>query len=1710
MIKYLRLILLFICGAFAFPAQAQIFGNEWINYNQTYYKFKIYGDSLYRIPIASLYALGMPNNVLGENLQLFRDGQEVPIFVSTNGALSGADYVEFYGTKANGKVEESLYKDVNWQLNPNQNSISDTAYYFITYNNLNNNKRFTLLNNNLANPPLKETYFWDKFQKQYREAFSGGPSYIGQFSNPVLYQYSSQFEFGEGFSKKFTTTKDSIVFTCLFPYTVAGGPFATVKTTVVGNSYLTDHWLKLHVNGNEIADEVFGTFDFKRINKSFPMSYIGAQNKMSFRYTPYNVNQNYPDRIGVSWIEFRYPRLFNFNNVSSFYFELDPKPSDYYLEITNFNTNNVSPRLYDFTDQKYMIGDIATPGIVKFLIPASNVVKSLLLQSNAAAVYGSVKGLQNVSFKNYTLAANQGDYILLSHSKYMDDGNGNNYLNDYKNYRNSVSGGSYNAIVADVNDVYNEFGYGYNLSTVGLKNILHYAAKSPNWTFPPKHIFIVGKGIPYSDYNTYNVAPYSNYPYYVIPSFGQPCSDLLLTDFDMTNKPQISIGRLPVMNASEVKDYLQKVKEHEEVVNNINDQVSDSTLWKKRVLHLAGTKDAQEQGAIVSYLNTQSNIISSPYFGADVTLLKKGTTQVVESANSKIVDDMINSGVSLIQFFGHSSSTTIDYNLDFPETYKNYKKYQVFMANGCSAGDMFILQSGKSLGERFVLIPNKGSIAFIASDNTGYTNFLSQYTDSLYHRFSKTMYGATLGEQIKENVRSMMGVPSLLANGAFRTHTEQIGLNGDPATMMYNFQKPDYAIEEKGVVFKQLNLTTSVDSLDIDILVHNLGKYTTDSLELFVTRTLPNAVVEPVLTKKYAGLANTDTVKIRIPTYGDLALGVNTLDVTIDYGSVIDETSELNNNIKRIFAIYNDDLVPVYPYNLSIVTNQGVTLKGSTLNSFAPSRKYLIQIDTTKKFDSPLLLTNSIESMGGVIKWQPNFTMKDSTVYYWRTAMDTLYGNHFHRWSNSSFIFINQGMIGWNQSHFYQMMEDNYSGVYLDSVSRLIKFENLNKKLQVQTICAKGPAPYDYGSFDYLAKINGSTIYTWGCINPGKPVANLQFVIIDSLSGEPMINTKDLITGKGKYGSIPPCRYPAGDPFFEFEIDNVVNRNNVIAFFDSIPDGHYMLLRNRLCIGAACGAKNTKFIKHWMDDTLINGSNISLYHKLKSVGFTQIDSFTKNRPFSFFMKKGDPNSIVQNVGLDSTVKLIADYDFKSYLFSGKISTNKIGPAKNWTQFFRKGKSLDATPGDTVSVEIVGIDNNQVETLISTVQGDTSLAFIDANQYPYLKLRMNTLDNNFATVEQIKYWRVHYQPYAEAALNANRLFEFKDTIGQGQTQSLRLAIENLTDIPMDSMLVKFKVIDKNKNITTIASKRFKPLPILDTIHVDLDFNSNNFSGDNILFVEANPDGDQLEQFHPNNLGYKSFYVVPDNKNPVIDVTFDGVHIFDEDIVSAKPSINITLKDENKYLALDDTSLVSVYIKYPGENQNVEHYVPFDGNILKFIPAVSTENGTKNKASVEYKPNFTVDGNDYVLTVKAKDKSGNVSGNNAYKVRFRVINKPSISSLINYPNPFTTSTQFIFTITGSQLPSNLKIQILSPTGKVVREILKSELGNLHIGRNITEFKWKGDDQYGQLLGNGVYLYRFVSNLNGQKMDHYDNDLNDADKWIEKGFGKLYIMR
>ncbi|MBK8635508.1 MAG: hypothetical protein IPN72_18845 [Saprospiraceae bacterium] len=139
--------------------------------------------------------------------------------------------------------------------------------------------------------------------------------------------------------------------------------------------------------------------------------------------------------------------------------------------------------------------------------------------------------------------------------------------------------------------------------------------------------------------------------------------------------------------------------------------------------------------------------------------------------------------------------------------------------------------------------------------------------------------------------------------------------------------------------------------------------------------------------------------------------------------------------------------------------------------------------------------------------------------------------------------------------------------------------------------------------------------------------------------------------------------------------------------------------------------------------------------------------------------------------------------------------------------------------------------------------------------------------------------------------------------------------------------------------------------------------------------------------------------------------------------------------------------------------------------------------------------------YMIAVKGRDASGNESGDKPLQLNFEVVSKNSIKNIYNYPNPFSTQTQFVYTLTGN-VPNKMVLQIFTLTGKVVKEIALSDLELPRLGNNLTQFTWDGRDDYGSLLANGTYLFRIVA---------YDsNNSSYSGKATKNDFGKLVIIR
>lgn len=340
----------------------------------------------------------------------------------------------------------------------------------------------------------------------------------------------------------------------------------------------------------------------------------------------------------------------------------------------------------------------------------------------------------------------------------------------------------------------------------------------------------------------------------------------------------------------------------------------------------------------------------------------------------------------------------------------------------------------------------------------------------------------------------------------------------------------------------------------------------------------------------------------------------------------------------------------------------------------------------------------------------------------------------------------------------------------------------------------------------------------------------------------------------------------------------------------------------------------------------------------------------------------------------------------------------------------------------------------------------------------------------------------------------------DSLQRGQNFEFALAYVNPSSVPSDSVRLSYRVEDANGLSRLSGSQTLAPLAAFSVDTLTLSLPTISLSGANRLLLELNPGNGQSEQYSFNNSADYTFVVRGDQLNPQMDVTFDGRRIMNRELVSAKPEIVMLLQDDNQFLALDDTSSFTIYLRHPDGQESL---INFDQNHrLQFTPAKLPD----NKARVVYTPELTQDGI-YQLRISARDKSGNELGQQDYAIEFEVINRSTVSYLLNYPNPFSTSTRFVFTLTGSRVPDQIQIQIMTITGRVVKHIDQFELGPIHIGKNMTEYAWDGKDDYGDQLANGVYLYRVKMKIDGSNIERRSSVI---DQYFKEDFGKMYLLR
>lgn len=1740
----MRVITLFILLALANISKAQTYGNEWIDYSQQYFNFPIYNTGIQRINYDELSASLSNNGIListinTDNFQVF--GRESEIFIAImdggDNTMNPGDYIEFYAEKNDGWLDVKLYESPESQPDQYYSLFNDTLQYYFTWNNTGNNNRIYEETDVNYLTYTSIDYCWKKNHINYDNEYNEGPKFDA-ISSPTYSQ-------GEGWASSPYTLGGSrtTIIPTKNPYNGLGAPNSVVTGISMGasssqSSHIDGHNHALQIKLGSSNTIIFDTtyIGYQLIGKRLEIATTSIESPTtSVIHNSYVIGQN-SDKQHVSSVAINYPHTMDFENTDYFRFAIPfnntaPKSR---VSISNFNSSN--PRLFVLNgDTVKSIPLINNAGIWEGIIgnlSNGDSAECLILDAADFNVISEVSITSGDGlFRDFRNLTPDNAYLIISNKKIWSG------ASSYADYRGGLGGG-HDTVLVDIEELYHQFGGGVYKHPLSIKRFCNLALDL--WPSEPDHLFILGKSVRdvSEGASIGSRKSASSYQANLIPSYGYPPSDNHFTVGinGIGATYAIPVGRFSAIDETSVNNYLNKVIEYEEQQNPSSAYTIENKEWQKNVLHFGGGSTPNEINLLTTYLSQFEEKIEDTLFGGNVkSYFKELSSTSLNTADFFEVQEKLQEGVSLITFFAHASSSGgFGQNIDSPNNWGNQGKYPMVIGLGCYSGDVH--QPGSnSYSEALINQENQGAISFTSTVKLGYISKISRYTNIYYHMMGKQHYGKDIGYCMQATVDSLLQTSN--EDILFHSNYSGMALQGDPALKLNFHQAPEIVLSQERIWTTPADIDLSVDSFDLNIVLTNIGEAFIDTFDLSIQRFFPTGS-DSLYILKVPGLLFRDTIQFKLASNHAIGVGLNDFLVQADlpFSRIVEHSDELiNNQISFSKYISSNDLIPIWPYDYAIIPSDTITCKSSTVNPFAATSQYVFEIDTTDLFNSPFKKHQYIISPGGVVEAKPYewvnssslitdpIVFTDSTVYFWRCSPDS----STKSWQESSFQYI-PNKWGWGQSHFFQFKNNNYTNLFYNRPDRTFDFQPTVAQIKCNTFISTPGWPasgwagtnwllsgeqQEYGGYAnrpaiHIAVIDPVTLKSWR--TPG----------IDN--GVPVYSEHCYGQFNG-YGGLCPgavaWRGGRSEGMFIFQLNYPGQMSALVNMLDNIiPDGYYILAYSYI-------------VDTYSSPASLYGSwPASLFTSFQNLGATTFTPGMDDDGFIFFAQKGNPGSAQEIHTVDGLSGSTGDAEelltFETFIqgssTTGLVKGEVVGPAFNWNSLYWKQNAQEPMTTDTTRLLVYGIDTLgnemlKIDTLMTANDSITSLnALINAIEFPLLRLNAVTVDTVTITAAQFNRWQIIYDPVPECAINPKKGFYYtieNDTLQEGDSIKFAIAIENVSAFDMDSLLVNYWIEDVNHTQNYISYSRQDSLKsgeiILDTVTLS----TNNYPGLNSIWVTANPKinsskQDQLEQFYFNNITQKTFTVLEDNTNPILDVTFDGIHILNEDIISPMPLISISLDDENKFLLLNediDTSRFKIYLTRPNSNNPEKLFFSNNGEseYLMWEPAIDE----KNLFKIEYNPTFTEDGI-YTLQVIGQDKSNNFSGDFSYEISFEVITASSITHLFNYPNPFSTKTHFVFTLTGSELPDQMLIQIMTVTGKVVREISMDEIGPLRIGNNKTDFFWDGRDQFGDQLANGVYLYRALVKINGENIEHRSTSADS--KSFKKEFGKMYLMR
>ncbi len=1035
--------------------------------------------------------------------------------------------------------------------------------------------------------------------------------------------------------------------------------------------------------------------------------------------------------------------------------------------------------------------------------------------------------------------------------------------------------------------------------------------------------------------------------------------------------------------------------------------------WQKRFLFINGGDTQSEKNTFLAASEAiiADHVLPAPVGGLPLRVYKE-TPATIDGENRDVIRGHIAEGLLFMNFLGHSGGRIWNVDMGNPNDLQNTNGRLPFVSSvSCNVG-AFAEPAYATLGEELVLADNRGAIAAWASSSLGYASV------------GATLVNSFLRSVADDSVRNL-GTATTLARyqlwqqrGSDYITLASMNLNpllGDPGTELALARKPDLEIAITDILPSIPAPTIADTGLTVTFNLRNFGLVVPDSTEVRITDTFDGQVRDLVPTPVIGPTFAVDS--LRVPWGKYLEPGMHTIACAIDPAGVHDEVSRANNTASIQLIVYANILVPVRPLENAIVPPGLVDLVlSSPIGKDSILLVYDFELDTAHSFDSPARVFATGVQPGPVGGRWKTPSLNAGQVYFWRGR--TVLGSSTGKWVEGTF-FTESGTgpppdVKLRATDRKAFERAQFRSTQLtDSSISLVAAQPL--KLKARSLGYRANPDKDYYS---ILGVGTQTIFGLWWVSGSSFMA----LRLDDFTGT-----------------------------FAFKAFDVAARasesDSLARFLDTTPVGDYIALT-----------------------VIFDGKsnvNTALKNAIRSFGSAYIDSLQPGHAWMLIGRKGASGPGMPPLEKWSAGGVAEDSIEVPNYFSVGSGSVEMSALPMPSAFRSLSWSNRTDPGITNAVlHIVGIRGNGGRDTLRSIPSDSlsvnlsALAPVIADT-AYVRFTivggLHTLDATKSP--SILGWNVDLTLPPDLAVSSRTIGVPADVLQKSAEMTLPVTVYNIGYRAADSARVVVSLRQPDGSRRVVGTAMLGSIPVDSARSTLVSFSSSGFGATTTLEVTVAPPAGTRDLLVENNSAPFSlnFTSVSEPLAATVRVFADGVPLMDGDYVSSEPRFLVQLSD------------------LEGIRQGQERVNLYVDNVPVALPGAAVTGGTLSTVTTADGMEFTprlADGSHEIVVRLYRWNGPSGTDSIQHRVAVNVVGDYRILRVYNYPNPFATTTEFTFVLTGRRSPDEVSISIFTISGRRIRDIIVPQ-GMLQVGFN--RVFWDGRDADGDEVANGYYFYK-----------------------------------